>query len=96
MIFLMLLFSIFPLRICGNLTSLLTTDVLIKCTGCRFLMRFLSGVAIIYAVWRPSAWISIWILAFIVLKLVINVKNLLVLWHFAFSLDVFRQSITHF
>ena len=34
--FLMLLFSIFSLRICGNHRSLQITDVLIKCTGCRF------------------------------------------------------------
>ena len=92
----MLFFSIFFIENCDDLGSLLITDALIKSTGCRFLMRFLSGVAIIYAVWRPSAWIFNWILAFIVLKLVINVKNLLVLWHFALSLDVFRQSITHF
>ena len=77
--FLMLLFSIFPLRFGGNCGSFLTTDAPIKCTGCRLLMRFLSRVAVIYAVWRPSAWISIWILAFTVLKLVINAKNLLVL-----------------
>ena len=48
--FLILLFSIFPLSFGGNRGSFLTTDALIKYTGCRLLMRFLSRVAVIYAV----------------------------------------------
>ena len=59
-------------------------------------MRFLSRVAVIYAAWRPSAWISIWILAFTVLKLVINVKNLLVLWLSASSFDVLGNLLLTF